>query len=143
MEPTTPCAGVPSTQADLVDGIYDSDENPMDGTPKKNIVCTSADDLALLINPGNYTAWQLTGEQGWAYVYLDPGTVDQLPFDTIPDNPTEMAVIGKLEYTASGLTIDGVTVPGAVNNFVWLRNNNSWAGPGGLNTVANVCAPLP
>ena len=135
----------PATGA-LVDGIYDSDENPMDGTPNKDIVCTSADDLSALINPGNYNTWVATGENGWAYIVLEPGTVDVNPVDFIVDNPTNEAIIGKLEYTAAGLTFpsDGTTVPGAVNNFVWLRNNASlpnlaW----GDNVIANVCAPLP
>ena len=144
MEPNTPCPGA-SGAGDLIDGIYDADENPMDGTPPKNIVCTSADNLSSLINPGNYNSWVLTGEQGWAFIALFPGTIDQLPFDTVPDNPTDEAIIGKLEYTAAGLTIDGVTVPGAVNNFVWLRNSTQKdpGGPGGVNNMYNFCDSLP
>lgn len=142
MEPNTPCP-LPSTAADLVDGIYDSDENPMDGTVPKNIVCTTGDNLSAFINPGNYNSWVLTGEQGWGYLALFPGNVDAVPFDTVPDNPTDEAIIGKLEYTAAGLTIDSVTVPGAVNNFVWLRNSTTLLGPGGVNNMYNFCDSLP
>jgi hypothetical protein len=125
--------------SELVDGIYDSDENPMDGTPNKNIVCTSGDDLSSLINPGNYNAWIASGENGWAFVVLSAGTVDA-DIDGTADNPSSMACIGKLEYTTAGLTVDGTTVPGAVNNFVWLRNNYTLtSGIGtGINLITNV-----
>jgi hypothetical protein len=125
--------------SELVDGIYDSDENPMDGTPNKNIVCTSGDDLSSLINPGNYNSWTASGENGWAFVVLSPGDVDANT-DGTADNPSSMACIGKLEYTTAGLTVDGTTVPGAVNNFVWLRNNFTLtSGIGtGINLITNV-----
>jgi hypothetical protein len=119
------------------DGIYDNNENPLDGTPNKNIVCTSADKLSSLIQTGNYNAWASTGEQGWTYVVTSPGTIDVAPFDLLPDNPTPQACVGKLEYTEGPISIGNQAIGAVMNNFIWIRNSGTVAGMTGINNLHN------
>ncbi len=118
-------------------GIFDNDENPIDFVKRKNIVCTSADNLESYFTTSAWDAFVATGGQGWAYVRTMNGTIDISPFDLVADNPTNSVIIGKLEYTTTGVTIDGTTVAGSLNNFVWLRDNESLLGPVGINGIHN------
>ncbi len=118
-------------------GIYDNDENPIDFVKRKNIVCTSADNLESFFTESGWDAFLATGGQGWSYVVTIDGTIDVNPFDLVADNPTNNVIIGKLEFTTSGVTIDGTTIPGTLNNFVWLRDNASILGEIGINAIHN------
>jgi len=106
-------------------GVFDSDENPFDFKILKNIVCTSADTLDQLLGAGLYDRWVAEGTHGWSYVRVWPGTISALPGAGPVINSGNGMIIGKLEYTTGGLTINGTTIPGALNNFLWLRNNKS------------------
>jgi len=61
-------------------------------------------------------------------------------------------IIGRLDFTTSGLTLDGFEIPtvsgveGGINNFIWLRDNERWGGntfpscgtnSGGINCIHN------
>lgn len=121
----------------LVNGIYDNDETPISYTKVKNVVCTSADMLSAIIDSGAYDFWKAKGTQGWAFVVTLPGTVDQAPANGVADNPDVEMIIGKLEYTESGITLSGKTINGTMNNFNWLRNSHGrWHG-GGINDIWN------
>jgi hypothetical protein len=114
-------------------GIWDNEEGAIDFTNKKNIVCTTADDIADLMDPGSYLLLQASGSSAWAYFVTHFGTVDVAPFNLIADNPTADATVGVLDLTETGMTIDGTTVPtgvgsGAINSFVWLRDGGSGVG---------------
>lgn len=113
-------------------GIYDNDENIIDFDRRKNIVCTSADDLKAFMTEAAYNQFTDTNGQGWAYIWTWPGN------DVIANNSETGVIIGKLEYTTSGMAIDGKTIPGTFNNFVWLRNNASIVGCGGNNCIQNI-----
>lgn len=117
-------------------GMYDNDENIIDFDRRKNIVCTSADDLRAFMTEGAYNEFVATNGQGWAFVWTWPGTVVDAAGALL--NPETEVVIGKLEFTTSGMTIGGKSVPGTFNNFVWLRNNASIVGCGGNNCITNV-----
>lgn len=104
-------------------GMYDNDENIIDFIRIKNIVCTSADDFKALITEAAFNMFKATGGQGWSYVRTRNGNIDQSPLNNTADNPESAMAIGKLEYTTSGMAIDGKTVPGTFNNFIWIEGN--------------------
>ena len=110
-------------------GIFDNDENKIDFEKVKDIRCTSADDLEDLMTEASFNTFQATGGQGWTYIITDVSPVT-------PDDADGM-VLGKLEYTTTGVTLDGVAVPGTLNNFVWLRDNESIVGELGINDIHN------
>jgi len=122
----------------LVGGLFDNDEAPISFTKTKNVVCTSADLISAIIDAGAYEAWKAEGTQGWTFVVTLPGTVDQAPVNGVPDNPEVQMIIGKLEYTESGITIAGKTINGTMNNFNWLRNSHGRGNGGGINDIINV-----
>lgn len=102
-------------------GLFDNDENVIDFVRIKNIVCTSADDLSAFISEGAWNLFKATGGQGWTVIRTRAGNIDQSPVNATADNPETAAVIGKLEYTTGGMTIDGKAIPGTFNNFQWLE----------------------
>ena len=53
----------------------------------KNVVCTSADLLSAIIDPGAYDVWKSEGTQGWTFIVTLPGTVNQAPANGVADNP--------------------------------------------------------
>ncbi|MBM4140023.1 MAG: hypothetical protein FJ242_00785 [Nitrospira sp.] len=111
-------------------GIYDNDEGKIDFEKKKDIVCTSADDLVKLMTEASYNTFKATGGQGWSYIITLPGTLHD-DFDMI---------IGKLELTTTGVTIDGKTVPGTLNNFLWIRDSETVTDCVGINCIHNETA---
>ena len=88
-------------QAGNQTGFYDQDENPYSTNVKITTTCTSALDIANYANPR-----LPSDDEAWAYVKVDSGR----------------AAVGKLEYAISGTSIAGTTIPGATNNFIWLRS---------------------
>ena len=118
-------------------GMFDNNENPIDFSVKKNIVCTSADNLEDMIGEAVWTVFAATGGQGWTMVDILTGTIDQTPFNLRFDNPTDDMIVGKLEFTTGGVVIDGYPIPGTFNNFNWLRNSRDPRGCVGINCVLN------
>lgn len=98
-------------------GIYDKDENFISQSAEPTVVCTGVLAPSDLISSATYNDWVTRGGQAWAYVTTETPTADS------PDVLTEVgdAVIGKLEYTTASIDLEGKTVPGAVNNFIWIR----------------------
>jgi hypothetical protein len=127
-------------------GIYNNDEDVLDFVRKKNIVCTSADNLEELITGGAWTYLDTTGRQGWSYIITLVGTFDSDDVNLCPDNPTEDMVIGKLEFTTTGIDWDNdgtIDMSGTFNNFIWLRDNSSHADDQGTNIIHNEPVLLP
>lgn len=103
-------------------GIYDNNENPIDFGKVKYIKCTSADNLEELMTDDAYAYFRNTGGQGWSYIKVYGNDM----------------VIGKLEFTTTGVTIDGTAIPGTLNNFVWLRDAENEPTIGGTSILDNV-----
>ncbi len=97
-------------------GVWFNDETGVSTTKEKLVVCTAAPTLDHLLESAAYNAFKNKNVMGWAYVVVNPGST------TGGLQQAEQAIIGKLDYTTSGITIDGTTVPGTLNNFIWLRN---------------------
>jgi hypothetical protein len=109
----------------LVGGIYDNDEEVLDFTNPKDIVCTSADDIDQLVTGGALSYLQTTGQQAWGFLATMNGMWDSADFDICPDNPSTDMIIGKLEFTITGISIGGTAINGTFNNFIWLRDSTS------------------
>lgn len=116
-------------------GIYDNNENPMDFDKNVNIVCTAAGALSSFMEEGHYNTLYNNGLSSWAYIVTNIGTIDA---DLVSgaDNAETGAIIGKLEYTTTGATISGTSVPGTFNNFIWLKDSET-ANPDTSNTGIN------
>jgi|GEM_PF-1047080 len=121
-------------------GMFDNNENPIDFSIKKNIVCTSADNLEDILGE-TWGVFADTGGQGWTMVDILTGTIDQAPFNLRFDNPTDDMIVGKLEFTTGGVVIDGYPIPGTFNSFNWIRNSGSILGCVGTNCILNVGIP--
>lgn len=128
--------GVPGilTGGCTLPGLHLNDESPLSSTKLKNIVCTSADDVAALLDAATETAWVANGGQAWTYIRTALGNL--LPAGNYEYSPNMM--IGKLEWDDTATTIDGQAVTGTFNNFVHIRNNFiTFAGifPFGINNL--------
>ena len=117
-------------------GVFTDDEAPIDFNKPKNIVCTSADNLQDLMTEGAYTDFVATNAPGWTMIDIQTGDIDANANLRL-DNPTDDMIVGKLEFTTTGSTIDGLTLPGTFNTFNWIRNSFSVNGCGGINCVRN------
>lgn len=98
-------------------GVWFNDETGVSTTKEKSVVCTAAPTLDHMLESAAYNAFKNKNVMGWTYVVVNPGST------TGGLAQAEQAIIGKLEYTTSGITIDGTTVPGTLNNFIWLRQD--------------------
>jgi len=116
-------------------GIWNNEEGGFSFTVKKNVVCTTADNIAELFGGAGtsaYTQWVASGKAGWSYITTDFGNIDDRD-GTEAYEETSDAIIGKLEY-GTGLSWDG-SIDDTINTFVWLRDSS---------TYQHVCAsPLP
>jgi len=104
-------------------GIWNNEEGGFSFTTKKNIVCTSADDIVDFFGGAGtsaYTQWVASGKAGWSYIITQSGNIDDRDGTDKFEEAEEM-VIGKLEY-GTGLNWDG-SIADTINNFVWLRDN--------------------
>ena len=101
-------------------GIFLNDENTIDFRTTKDVTCTAGADLEHFMSSAAYSMFKASGAQGWAYI-----------------RTTADVIIGKLEFTTSGVTIDGTPVPGTFNNFVWLRDSQTVTAPVGINDIHN------
>jgi len=118
-------------------GIFTDDEQPIDFTKKKNIVCTSADKLEDLMTEGAWNDFVATAAPGWTMIDIQAGNIDANANLAI-DNPTDDMIVGKLEFTTTGVDMSGYAVPGTFNNFNWIRNSRYSANScGGINCVHN------
>jgi hypothetical protein len=109
-------------------GIWNNEEGGFSFTTKKNIVCTTADNIVDFFGGAGssaYTQWVASGKAGWAYLVVFSGNIDNRDGNGDPGQFVESgeAIIGKLEY-GTGLNWGG-SIADTINTFVWLRDNSS------------------
>ena len=114
-------------------GIWNNEEGGFSFTTKKNIVCTTADNIVDFFGGAGtsaYTQWVASGKAGWAYIVTHWGNIDMRDGNGEPGHFEEAndAIIGKLEF-GTGLNWDG-SIADTINTFVWLRNSGSWCEQG-------------
>jgi hypothetical protein len=106
-------------------GIWNNEEGGFSFTTKKNIVCTSADNIVDFFGGAGtsaYTQWVASGKAGWTYIVTHWGTIDERD-GTDQFWEAKGANIGKLEY---GTNLNwGGSIADTINTFVWLRDNSS------------------
>jgi hypothetical protein len=110
-------------------GIWNNEEGGFSFTTKKNIVCTTADNIVDFFGGAGtsaYTQWIASGKAGWAYIVTHWGNIDMRDGNGEPGQFEEAhdAIIGKLEF-GTGLNWNG-SIADTINTFVWLRNSGSW-----------------
>jgi hypothetical protein len=129
-------------------GIWNNEEGGFSFTVKKNVVCTTADNIVDFFGGAGsaaYQQWVASGKAGWAYIVTQTGSLDEK--NGIPDGEdgryveSDEVIIGKLEY---GTTLNwSGSIADTINNFVWLRDNTSIFeesiedGPKGINIIHN------
>ena len=95
------------------DVMFDRDELPVSGQVPQAVVCVGAVDAASMLSEG---ALNRVPNGGWSNLVVSNSTLA---------NPTDEAVVIKLEYNPDPLDLDedSSTVPvvGVVNNAIWLR----------------------
>jgi hypothetical protein len=145
-------SGEPYTGDCTGGGIWNNEEGGFSFTEKKNIVCTTADNIVDFFGGAGtsaYTQWVASGKAGWAYLVTHLGNIDERD-GTNQFLEANEAIIGKLEF-GTGLSWDG-SIADTINTFVWLRDNSSlmeicqemWIPPcelGGINIIHNEYAP--
>jgi hypothetical protein len=131
-------------------GIWNNEEGGFSFTVKKNVVCTTADNIVDLFGGAGssaYTQWVASGKAGWAYIMTPIGNLDATA-GTENYYEADAAAIGKLEF-GTGLSWDG-SIADTINTFVWLRDEatayykhfdvfgTAWKYvPGGINIIHN------
>ena len=130
-------------------GIWNNEEGGFSFTERKNIVCTTADNLVDFFGGAGssaYAQWLASGKAGWAYIVTHRGNLDDLR-GTEDFQWSDEAIIGKLEY-GTNLSWGG-SISDTINTFVWLRDNSSlisWCqdnsdnwrcDPAGINIIHN------
>jgi hypothetical protein len=73
-------------------GMFLNNENPISFNEKKNVVCTTALTLDKLMSEAAYTVFVATGNQGWAYIKTEEGSIAG------NQDKSSQGVIGKLEW---------------------------------------------
>jgi hypothetical protein len=116
-------------------GVWNNTEGKISFNVRKNIVCTSGDDISAFMGTVGYERFENTGQAGWTYVDADRGNLAGGD-DTGPYCETDEFVIAKVEYAEGDTMFNGAAVtnppafvdPGDlfVNNMVWLRNNRNY-----------------
>jgi hypothetical protein len=116
-------------------GIWDNNEQPIDCSQKKDIVCTSIDtlyDIFAVNCSATYNDWVDDGVAAWSYVRVWPGTIGSQGGAFPATNPGSGMIIGKVEYKTNPDLGAIPTPPGAIqgtnNNMVWLRDNETLYG---------------
>jgi hypothetical protein len=117
--------GDPYTGDCIGGGIWNNEEGGFSFTEKKNIVCTTADNIVDFFGGAGtsaYTQWVASGKAGWAYIVTHTGNIDDRDGNGDPGQffEDDQAIIGKLEY-GTGLSWDG-SIADTINTFVWLRD---------------------
>ncbi len=95
-------------------GIFDDDENCISFDRVKEVVCTDASLINHYISTGAWITFVNSGGPGWAYVSAEG-------YVALGIQPTPEVVAGKLEYRVGSAQVDGGTIDGTINNFIWLR----------------------
>jgi hypothetical protein len=141
--------GDPYSGACTGGGIWNNEEGGFSFTTKKDIVCTTADNIVDFFGGAGtsaYTQWVASGKAGWAYLITESGNIDNRD-GTESYEESDEAIIGKLEYGTS-LNWDG-SIADTINTFVWLRDNTNYlrhcaenpgdprCEPGGINIIHN------
>jgi len=96
-----------------LDVMFDRDELPVSGQVPQGVTCVGAVEASSMLSEG---ALNLVPDGGWSNLVVSSGS---------GSNPTDEAVVIKLEYNPEALELDedSSTVPvvGVVNNAIWLR----------------------
>jgi hypothetical protein len=104
-------------------GMYDYDEGCISFDTVKQVICTDGSDVSTYVSSAAWTIFVNTRAEGWAYLSLPNRNVTTSTNIQVPT--TQQAAIGKLEFTVGGTSIDGTSIGGAFNNFIWLRGRMS------------------
>jgi hypothetical protein len=107
-------------------GIWNNEEGGFSFTEKKNIVCTTADNIVDFFGGAGtsaYTQWVASGKDGWSYITPDRGYIDARD-GTEAYVEADDVIIGKLEF-GTGLNWDG-SIADTINTFVWLRDSSTY-----------------
>jgi hypothetical protein len=131
-------------------GIWNNEEGGFSFTTKKEVVCTTADNIVDFFGGAGsaaYSQWVASGKAGWAYLITQSGNIDNRDGSEAYEEADE-AIIGKLEFGTS-LNWDG-SIADTINTFVWLRDNATYLAyctdimlpdwrcdPGGINIIHN------
>jgi hypothetical protein len=95
------------------DVMFDRDELPVSGQVPQGVVCVGAVDATSMLSEG---ALNRVPDGGWSNLVVSNGG---------SPNPTDEAVVIKLEYNPQPLQLDAdsstVPVVGVINNAIWLR----------------------
>ncbi len=119
-------------------GIFNDDEDCISFHKPKKVVCTDASLISHYISSGAWITFVNSGGPGWAYVGAAAYNSVAIPTVGTPE-----VVVGKLEYRVGGTQIDGGSIDGTINNFIWLRahaTEEEGATPGGV-TGCPGCEP--
>ncbi|MCB1775965.1 MAG: hypothetical protein KDI50_00870 [Candidatus Competibacteraceae bacterium] len=95
------------------DVMFDRDELPVSGQVPQVVTCVGAVEATTMLSEG---ALNRVPDGGWSNLVVSSG---------VSPNPTDEAVVIKLEYNPSSLEVDTdsstSSVDGVVNNAIWLR----------------------
>jgi hypothetical protein len=133
--------GDPYTGDCIGGGIWNNEEGGFSFTVKKEIVCTTADNIVEFFGGAGtsaYTQWVASGKSGWSYIITHYGNIDRRD-GTERFEEFDEAIIGKLEY-GTGLSWDG-SIADTINTFVWLRDNANYLEFCSNNPVDQRCSP--
>jgi len=91
---------------EFLSGFYGRDEDSYSLGGPQSVVCTGVFDVADYVTEifKDVLSVDAGGGEGWAYVRV-----------------TSHACVGKLEFNVGSTKLDGTTIPGSTNNFIWLR----------------------
>jgi hypothetical protein len=96
-----------------LDVMFDRDELPVSGQVPQVVTCVGAVEATSMLSEG---ALNLVPNGGWSNLVVSNG---------VSPNPTDEAVVIKLEYNPEALELDAdsstVPVLGVINNAIWLR----------------------
>ena len=107
-------------------GIWNNEEGGFSFTIKKNVVCTTADNIVDFFGGAGsaaYSQWTASGKAGWSYITTDYGYIDARD-GTERFVEADDVIIGKLEF-GTGLSWDG-SIDDTINTFVWLRDSSNY-----------------
>jgi len=128
---------LPTNPLCIHNGFYDNDEGEVSGGGPVNVVCTAAFDVDedpaagnTLLNLSQINYLKIFGGNAWAFVRSYHGSFN--PFAPIDPSAgfkntwRSDSIVGKLDYTEAATTIgNSSSIPGAINNFNWIRNSKS------------------
>jgi len=102
----------------FMSGFYGHDEDSYSLGGPRTVVCTGVFDVAEYVTEifADVLSVDAGGAEGWAYVKtITPPKTEKIKY------PADGACVGKLEFNVGSTALDGTTIPGSTNNFIWLR----------------------